>query len=270
MGLKAFSVVLWILGCLVLSTKSLAAEPVSAMPTVIEISTGEWPPFLGEELPKQGVIARLIRDIFAEAGIEVQFTFLPWSRAMRDTINGKYAATAVWMFAEERAKNLIYSEPVLDERFVFFYRKSQPFYWQQLTDLQGMIVGGVSGYSYGPAFDAAVNNHILGLDIVGSVEQNFRRLALGRVDVVAEEISVGYHMLQQRMPDIANNITHHPQPLLINQSFLLFPKTNPQSAALNKLFNKLLQEFRASGRYDSYFDTLTTADSGSFYLPMQP
>lgn len=260
-------VLCWLLGqSLILK----AEQPVITLPESIEISTGEWPPFLGAELPEQGVIARLIRDIFAEAGIKVQFTFLPWSRAMHDTLNGKYAATAVWMFAEDRAKNFIYSEPVLDEKFVFFYRKSQPLFWQQLTDLQGMIVGGVSGYSYGPDFDAAVKNYIIGLDTVGSIEQNFRRLALGRVDVVAEEISVGYHILQQRMPDIATQISHHPQPLLINQSFLLFPKTNLQSDALNNLFNQLLQEFRASGRYDSYFDTLTTAESGTFFKPLQP
>lgn len=264
--LTLFALLLFLLQSVALCAK----EPEVTIPNSIEISTGEWPPFLGADLPEQGVIARLIRDIFAEARINVQFTFLPWSRAMHDTVNGKYAATAVWMFADDRAKNFIYSAAVLDEKFVFFYRKSQPFYWQQLTDLQGMVVGGVSGYSYGPVFDAAVKNHIIGLDIVGSVEQNFRRLALGRVDVVAEEISVGYHMLQQRMSDIANSITHHPQPLLINQSFLLFPKANPQSEALNLLFNTLLQEFRANGRYDSYFDTLTTAESGSVYQPLQP
>ncbi|WP_189429479.1 substrate-binding periplasmic protein [Alishewanella longhuensis] len=269
-GLDSIWLVLGLLWFLGQCTELQAEESNPILPTSIEISTGEWPPFLGAELPEQGVIARLIRDIFAEAQISVQFTFLPWSRAMHDTVNGKYAATAVWMFADDRAKNFLYSAAVLNEKFVFFYRKSQPFYWQQLTDLQGMIVGGVSGYSYGPNFDAAVKNHIIGLDIVGTVEQNFQRLALGRVDVVAEEISVGYHMLQQRLPDIANSITHHPQPLLVNQSFLLFPKTNPQSEALNLLFNTLLQEFRANGRYDDYFDTLTTAESGSFYQPLQP
>ncbi|GGW61308.1 ABC transporter substrate-binding protein [Alishewanella tabrizica] len=247
-----------------------AEESPVPLPKVIEISAGEWPPFLGADLPQQGVIARLIRDVFADANIEVQFVFLPWSRAMHDTGNGKYAATAVWMFKQERTQAFLYSAPVLDEKFVFFYRKDQPFDWQQLTDLNGMLVGGVSGYSYGPAFDAAVKEHVIGLDSVGSVEQNFRRLVLGRVDIVAEEISVGYHMLQQRMPDIADSIRHHPQPLLINQSFLLFPKANPQSDVLNSLFNDLLQEFRASGRYDSYFDTLTTVESDSFVKPVQP
>lgn len=243
-----------------------AEEPELVLPQSIEISTGEWPPFLGEDLPEQGVIARLIRDIFAQENISVQFTFLPWSRAMHDTVNGKYAATAIWMFQDDRAKNFLYSQAVLDEKFVFFHLKSVPFYWQALTDLQGMLVGGVSGYSYGPEFDTAVKNYVIGLDSVGSGEQNFRRLALGRVDVVAEEISVGYHMLRQRLPEIADLITHHPQPLLINQSFLLFPKAQPHSAALNELFNRTLADFRVTGRYDSYFESLTTADIGTFYL----
>jgi len=56
----------------------------------IAISAGEWPPFLSDSLPFQGVAAHLIKDIFSEAGIQVHFTFLPWGRAYHDTYNGKY------------------------------------------------------------------------------------------------------------------------------------------------------------------------------------
>ncbi len=224
--------------------------------TELQISAGEWPPFLSETLPHQGVVAHLIRDIFAAAGYKVSFTFLPWARAYHDTANGKYAATAIWMFSEDRTSAFLYSEPVLNEQFVFFHLQQRPFDWQQLSDLRGLLLGGGLGYSYGPAFDQAVSKGVFKMSRVGSTEQNFRRLAAGRIDVFAEEISVGYHTLNHQLPDMAEAISHHPRPLLINQSFLLFPHNTDGSAQLLELFNQHLQQFKQSGRYQTYFDRL--------------
>ena len=237
-----------------LAATTQAAEQTSL--TALTLSAGEWPPFLSEALPHQGVVAHLIRDIFAEAGYQVSFSFLPWARAYHDTANGKYAATAVWMLAEDRTKDFLYSEAVLSEQFVLFHLKQRHFDWQQLTDLRGMLLGGGLGYSYGPAFDDALRNKVFKMSRVGSTEQNFRRLAAGRIDVFAEEISVGYHTLNHQLPELAAVISHHPRPLLINQSFLLFPQNSPDSAQLLQVFNQQLQLFRQSGRYQSYFDRL--------------
>ena len=240
-----------------LAAATQAAEQTSL--TALTISAGEWPPFLSEALPHQGVVAHLIRDIFAEAGYQVSFSFLPWARAYHDTANGKYAATAVWMLAEDRTKDFLYSEAVLSEQFVLFHLKQRHFDWQQLTDLRGMLLGGGLGYSYGPAFDDALHNKVFKMSRVGSTEQNFRRLAAGRIDVLAEEISVGYHTLNHQLPELAAVISHHPRPLLINQSFLLLPQNSPDSAQLLQVFNQQLQLFRQSGRYQSYFDRLAAS-----------
>lgn len=237
-----------------LAATTQAAEQTSLI--ALTISAGEWPPFLSEALPHQGVVAHLIRDIFAEAGYQVSFSFLPWARAYHDTANGKYAATAVWMLAEDRTKDFLYSEAVLSEQFVLFHLKQRHFDWQQLTDLRGMLLGGGLGYSYGPAFDDALHNKVFKMSRVGSTEQNFRRLAAGRIDVLAEEISVGYHTLNHQLPELAAVISHHPRPLLINQSFLLLPQNSPDSVQLLQVFNQQLQLFRQSGRYQSYFDRL--------------
>ena len=247
-----YAVLLQHYACLAATTQT--AQRASL--TELQISAGEWPPFLSEAVPQQGVVAHLIRDIFAEAGYEVTFNFLPWARAYHDTANGKYAATAVWMLAEERTKDFLYSEPVLSEQFVFFYLKQRRFDWQQLTDLRGLLLGGGLGYSYGPAFDQALENRVFKMSRVGSTEQNFRRLAAGRIDAFAEEISVGYYTLNHLAPELVAEISHHPRPLLVNQSFLLFPQSAAGSAQLLQLFNQHLQQFKQSGRYQQYFDRL--------------
>lgn len=248
-------------------TSPLLAVPIAANSNLktINISAGEWPPFLSEALPHQGVVAHLIRDIFAEAGMQVNFTFLPWGRAYHDTNNGKYDATAVWMHSNERESIYHYSDAVLNEKFVFFYQQKNHFDWQNIADLQGLIIGGGLSYSYGPAFDQAIEDGVFALSRVATTEQNFRRLAIGRIDIFAEEISVGYHTLNSQSPELIKYITHHSKPLLNNTSFLLLPNKIEKSKKLLKIFNSNLAQFRQDGRYQAYFKGLEQGD----YLPLR-
>ncbi|MGO2477054.1 MAG: substrate-binding periplasmic protein [Pseudoalteromonas sp.] len=256
---RFFFIALLLMVCINYSGKAAAVELNTDIIT-LEISAGEWPPFLSNALPHQGVVAHLISDIYSEAGIKVNFTFLPWSRAYHDTLQNKYAATAVWMHSPDRTPDYLYSDAVLSEKFVFFYNKKSDFDWQQLTDLNGLLLGGGLGYSYGPKFDKALAKGGFDMSRVNSTEQNFRRLALGRIDAFAEEQSVGYYILNHQLPELADDITHHTKPLLINKSFLLFPKNTANSEKLLSTFNQQLVKFKQSGRYDTYFKGLEQGD----------
>ena len=83
------------------------------------------------------------------------------------------------------------------------------------------------------------------------------RLVRGRIDAFPEEINVGYHILRRELtPSAARQIVHHPRAILENKSFLLFPRaTDFESRELLGKFNRRLQAFRASGRYQRYFNT---------------
>ncbi len=139
----------------------------------LQFSAGEWPPYLGANLPGQGIAAQLIRDIFADAGYQVSFHFLPWPRAYRETLHGQYAATAIWMYAPERAIDFYYSAAVLEEEFVLFHLKAQPILFDKLEDLAGVELGGGFGYSYGAAFDAAIANGVLKMTRVSQTRTKF-------------------------------------------------------------------------------------------------
>lgn len=218
------------------------------------ISVGEWPPFLTQALPENGLVARLISDVFSEAGYDVSFNFLPWVRAYRETLDGKYSATAVWMFKEDRTEDYFYSDPVMDEQFVIFYNNQRPFDWSSLDDLKGQIFGGGIGYSYGPEFDQALEDGLFSMIRQPTVEQNLRMLATGRIDLFIEERSVAQFKLFNEVPELSNQISYHPLPVLINQSFLLLPKSAPNSLELMDAFNAELEKFKQDGRYQSYFE----------------
>lgn len=220
----------------------------------IQISAGEWPPFLSQSLPGYGSVARLITDVFSEAGYDVEFVFLPWVRAYNQTATGRYSATAVWMYQEERSEDYYFSDPVLNETFVLFSLSEDPFDWQSLDDLEGLTVGGGLGYSYGPEFDKALEDGVFEMLRQANVEQNLRMLVAGRIDLFAEEKSIAYYTLNNNAPELADQITHHPTPILENQSFLMLPKSEPDSLEIMRDFNAQLQVFKDDGRYQTYFD----------------
>ncbi|WP_137971172.1 ABC transporter substrate-binding protein [Pseudomonas sp. F(2018)] len=228
-----------------------------AEPRELQISVGDWPPYLSQELRHSGVIAHIISDLFAEEGYKVSFRFLPWPRAHSAAAAGKFDATGVWMHKGEREADFLFSAPLLDERFVFFHLKSQPFDWQGFDDLAGMTLGGGLEYSYGPDFDAFLAKGKVHMERVSSDQQNFEKLLKERVVLYPQEINVGYAALSRHFtPAERARVTHHPRPLLINRSYLMLPRNLEDSEDLLLRFNQRLQVFRDSGRYDRYFQDL--------------
>jgi polar amino acid transport system substrate-binding protein len=238
--------------CLLLGLPALASEQPE-----LKISVGDWPPYLSSDLKHNGVIAHLISDLLADEGYRVSFQFLPWPRAYSSAAAGRFDGTAVWMHKAEREADFLFSAPLLDEQFVFFHLKSIPFDWKRFDDLTGMALGGGLKYSYGPDFDAFLAEGKVKMERVSSDQQNFDKLLRERVVLYPQEINVGYAALRSHFsPEDQAKITHHPKPLLVNLSYLMLPKSLEGSPALLERFNKRLQSYRDSGRYQRYFDDL--------------
>lgn len=238
--------------CLLLTNAAQASEQPE-----LKISVGDWPPYLSSDLQHNGVIGHLISDVLADEGYRVSFQFLPWPRAYSAAAAGRFDASAIWMHKDEREADFLFSAPLLDEQFVFFHLKSLPFDWQTFDDLTGMTLGGGLEYSYGPDFDAFLTEDKVRVERVSSDMQNFEKLLKERVVLYPQEMHVGYAALRSHFSAADQaRITHHPKPLLVNRSHLMLPKSLASSPALLERFNKRLQAYRDSGRYQRYFDDL--------------
>jgi polar amino acid transport system substrate-binding protein len=245
--------VLFVLALLLASLPGLAREQMQPL----RISVGDWPPYLSSEMQHNGVIAHLISDLLADEGYQVTFRFLPWPRAYAAAAAGQFDATAVWMHKAEREADFHFSAPLLDEQFVFFHLKSLPFDWHSFDDLTGMNIGGGLEYSYGPGFDAFLETGKVNMERVSTDQQNFEKLLKERIALYPQEMNVGYAALRSHFsPEDQDKITHHPQPLLVNLSYLMLPKSLESSPQLMERFNRRLQSYRDSGRYQRYFDDL--------------
>lgn len=223
----------------------------------LEMAVGEWPPYVSQNQKHNGVIAHIISDIFNQIGLETNFHFLPWSRAYSETSKGKYDASAVWMHKDEREEYFIYSDAILTEQFVFFHNKTLKFDWQSMADLKGLRVGSIYGYSYGPELDDAFDKKLLIKTEVTSPEQNFKMLLHNRIDIMPFELNVGNSILKDQFsPSERYKIIAHPKPLLLNSSYVLFPKALEGSKKLSQQFSQKLKEMKESGQYDLYFKKL--------------
>lgn len=229
------------------------AVPSYAGDKQLSIAVGSWPPFLAQSQQHSGHVAHLIKDVFQSRGYIVSFQFMPWERAYREAAAGKHDATAVWMDKQERRLDFLYSDAVMDEVFVFFHRSRDPFDWQTYSDLSQKKIGGGLSYSYGEEMDKAIDQGTILLQRVSTTEQNIKRLAAGFIDAFAEEQSVGYFHLRQ-LSHLQGIISHHPKPVSVNQSYVLFPRGTVNSQVLIKEFNQGLADFRSTGKYQQYFD----------------
>ena len=91
--------------------------------------------------------------------------------------------------ASQSPATAMLSDALLDEQFVFFHLKTQPFDCQRFDDLSGMTLGGGLEYSYGPAFDAFLAEGKVRLERVSSDRQNFEKLLKERVVLYPQELT---------------------------------------------------------------------------------
>lgn len=233
-----------ILFCILLSM-SLSVSSSENL-KVIKIVAGEWPPFIGEKLENFGHVGERVQKVFASQGYRVEFHFAPWKRAYKQASEGKYVATAVWMYAKEREEHFWFSNPVAQEQFVFFHLKETPFQWQSLQDIHGEHLGGGLGYSYGEALDKLIKDDKVRMTRVEDPSKAFQLLKYRRVTLVPEEKHIGMFTLNHLPTEMQELITYDPKPFLSNDSYLMFSKAHPQSTELLAIFNQGLRHIEKS------------------------
>jgi len=219
----------------------------------IVIAVGEWPPFISESLRDSGFALKIVTEAFAVEGIEVEYKFLPWKRAVIESANGAFLATAIWAYREDRTNNFYYSEVVFPVNYAFFYLKSRNFEWKSVKDLENMKIGGSLGYSYGDKeFREAAKRGELKIEYAKTDVLNFKKLLIGRTDLFMCSVINGKYILDKDFrPEDRVKIRYHKKLLTSDPHHLIFSKKAKESKRYLKLFNSGLKKLRERGRYDT-------------------
>lgn len=224
------------------------ASPVLADTGTLRIGTGDWVPYVDESRADGGAVARLVSAVFAELGYEVEFVFYPWDRNILMLQNGQLDAIMPYTCSSSRLVYGACSEPLARGEIVLFHRKEQAFDWQQLDDLKRYRIGITHGYSYGPAFDQALQAGELLVEQSSKDDSGFRLLERGRIDLHPQDRAVGYAMLRRLFPSGEGEaITHHVRPLNTEPMRVLFRNDDERSLELLRRFNVGLRRFAERG-----------------------
>jgi polar amino acid transport system substrate-binding protein len=225
---------------------------------IITISTLEYAPWTGKNLKSNGFVNHVITESFQRKGYTVRYTYLPWQRGVIETKNGKYAALSYVYWSKDREKEFYLSDPISEEKIVFFHLKSNPIKdWKTLDDLKNYKFGATRGYTYTKEFWEAAKSKRLMVDVTNSDLQNFKKLLAGRIDIFPSGLVNGHSILQKEFnPSIPTLISFHPKPLSKTTGHLAFTKSRKDSENLLGIFNQGLAKLKKEGLYDKFMDDL--------------
>ena len=223
--------------------------------TKIVLASGEWSPYVSENLKYEGVVSRIVTEAFALVNVETEYVYMPWKSSMEEAKNGTWHGTFPWLKNEEREGYFYFSSPIAHENVLFFYKKDSGFSWETVSDLKDYKIGGTAGYYYGELFNEAEKNGKITIERVIDDETNFKRFVADEVDVIICEIDVCYAIMERLLSsEEANNIIHYPKSISENPLYLLLSKQLEGNDELVELFNMGLKRLEESGKIDQYWE----------------
>lgn len=234
---------------------------VSVQAKTVLISTGEFTPYCSSAIREKGFVSHVISTAFSRQGYDVEFDFYPWKRAIKQSLSGSYDATSWWAYNEDRAKEFLYSDALLEVSVHFFFLKTRngDFDWKTVDDLDGFRIGVTRGYYLSEEMEAYMKTDRAIFETVNDDKMNFKRLLKGRIDLFPMNSVAGVELLRSQFaPSIIHQVEYHSRAISIRPGYLLFPKNNKDSEELHKAFNKGLKEIKEDGTYEKMYDDLLT------------
>jgi polar amino acid transport system substrate-binding protein len=99
-----------VLGAALLIASSGSAE---AQDKVVNISTLNWPPYAGSELPNGGATTEVVRVAFEKIGYEIDVAYRPWKRAIDMAKKGTDGVIAYFPgYHCQHREGFVASEPI--------------------------------------------------------------------------------------------------------------------------------------------------------------
>lgn len=237
---------------LVLAAVAVLLASGAARAQSVEILTGEWAPFVSQDLPNYGFTAEIVTAACNAAGITPEYRFEKWSRIVTLIKNGEAFAAFPYLKTPEREEFALFSERFADSRNVFFYSKKhlKGFEFKSLEHIKNMRVGGLRGFFYIEAF----KNAGIEPDYTRFPELSFKKLLHGRIDLFPSNELVGWELIKKHFPDQVDSFAATRNPFSESGLFLMVSKTFPDAEQLLATFNKGLAAIKENGVYDTILE----------------
>lgn len=230
---------LWLLG---------ACLAANAAPLLIV--TDPWAPYAyTEDGQPAGMDLEVTTQVFERMGVQVQWEFVPWRRALAMVEQGRADGVLDIFWTAARDSDLLYpGEPLSDAQFVLYQANARPHTFSHLDDLKGLKIGVVAGYDYGTAF---MQHPGFERESAATEAANFGKLLLGRLDLLVTDRRTGAYAvrrqgLQRQVSPLPGSISERPQYLALRRA--------PGMQALAERFSDELRRFKREPAYTALLD----------------
>lgn len=210
-----------------------------------------YPPLIQQDAgaPAHGLAVDIVRAVFARLGHDITVEVMPWARSLTLVRLGQRDCVFTIFHSPQRAQFLDFSKQSIIPQVIYFYARKDggQTFNGDLDALAGRRVGTVLKVNYGERFEAARERYAIGE--VATLEQNFRKLVLGRVDLVPSNVYTATYTLENMGdPAVLAAVVRLPTPVDNVASHIAFSKAR-ELTALRDQFDTELKAFIASGAY---------------------
>ena len=201
------------------------------------------PPYMYEEKGElKGLYTEIVMEAFRRMKESVTLKAAPWKRIMAGIDAGSWGVGGIYM-NEARMLKYDYSEPIFEDTIKVYVLCEKQFKFSAVHDMTAKTVGVMRGWSYGTSFDSAVADGKIMTEEVYDDHVNIQLLLLGRVDAILMTTDT-WAVLRKFDPE--KRICELPTPLIVNKTYLAFPKSMDKTILLTK-FNAEIRAMRKEG-----------------------
>ncbi len=221
-------------------------------PRTLRFATLEWPPYISRELPGNGYVAHLLREVFGSAGYRVELVFLPWQRAINALSDTAFAGYVPEYFDQTISnRQCLFSEGFPGGPLAFVHRTGRNIALAPLEEMRHLRFGVVAGYVNYREFDDA--DYLLKDDAPDDLH-NIRKLLAGRIDMIIGDAMVIQYLYRTHVTPGGNDLTILRPYLEDKPLHLCVNPRHPAAKDVQKIFADGLETLRRSGRLQQMYD----------------
>lgn len=225
----------------------------------------DFPPFIADTEPDNGIISAIVTESFAAAGMNVKTLLVPWRRAYRAVKLGEFPASYSWAYSKQRAEQFHLSEPIFAISNQIITTYSDISDWEQLKNARRdgtlPIMCVPTGWNISPEISGLIDKGLIQRVSPGHPRFCIDLVRANRTNILyMPMMTINYHLRAIQLNDNDPGTPSLPPLYALdlpsghaNTHHILFTR-NAQGLANKKRFDTGFKILLDSGRYREILD----------------
>lgn len=241
-------------------------HPALAAQETITIVADNWCPYnCAPNAAKPGFMVEIAKKAFEKHGITVEYSNMPWSRAIEETRKGKF--TAIVGASRTDAEDFVF--PSIPQGWMqnrFYVKKGNAWRYEGPQSLEKVSLGVIADYTYNDDIDAHIKKNAKNLKFVqvvsgdNALDTNVKKLSAGRITAIIEDAHVMHYYLSEHKLRDQIDEAGVVQTAQQNDLYVAFSPTHPKAKHYAEILSAEMKALRASGELQKILDAYMVPD----------